>query len=79
LVSGEVPQLNGSLLHVVFEGVPLQTDVFGLSLTKAFWEYAMALWLSSQHMVIISVMGELKISPISCRGWSPSLVASAAE
>jgi hypothetical protein len=44
------------------------------SLTKAFWEYAMALWLSS-HMVVISVMGALKISPTSCRRWSPSLVA----
>jgi hypothetical protein len=32
------------------------------SLTKEFWEYAMALWLSSQ-MVVVSVMGALKISP----------------
>jgi hypothetical protein len=30
LVSGEAPQLNGSLLHVVLEEVPLQTDVFSL-------------------------------------------------
>jgi hypothetical protein len=30
LVSGEVPQLDGSLLHVVFEKVPLHTDVLGL-------------------------------------------------
>jgi hypothetical protein len=29
-VSGEVPQLDGSLLHVVLEEVPLQTDVFSL-------------------------------------------------
>jgi hypothetical protein len=33
------------------------------SLTKALWDYAMALWLSS-HMVVVSVMGALKISPI---------------
>jgi hypothetical protein len=45
-------------------------------LTKALWEYAMALWLSS-HMV--SVMGALKISLISWQRWSPSLVASTAE
>jgi hypothetical protein len=32
------------------------------SLTKAFWVYAMALWLSSQF-VVVSVMGALKISP----------------
>jgi hypothetical protein len=32
------------------------------SLTKAFWEYAMALWLSSQ-MVVVPVRGALKISP----------------
>jgi hypothetical protein len=32
------------------------------SLTKAFWEYAMALWLSSE-MVVVSVIGALKISP----------------
>jgi hypothetical protein len=62
---------------VVFEEVALQTDVLGL-LAKAFWEYAMALGLSS-HMVVISVRGELKISPMICRRWSPSLVASAAE
>jgi hypothetical protein len=30
LVSGEVPQLDGSLVHVVFKEVPLPTDVFGL-------------------------------------------------
>jgi hypothetical protein len=30
LVSGEEPQLDGSLLHVVFEEVSLQTDVLGL-------------------------------------------------
>jgi hypothetical protein len=48
------------------------------SLTKAFRDYAMALWLSSQ-MVVVSVMGALKISPVSCRKWSLSLVASAAE
>ena len=30
LVSGEVPQLDGSLLHVVLEEVPLHTDVFSL-------------------------------------------------
>jgi hypothetical protein len=38
----------------------------------------MALWLSSQ-MVVVSVMGALKSSPMSCRRWSPSLVASAAQ
>jgi hypothetical protein len=38
----------------------------------------MALWLSS-HMVVVSVMGALNISPISWRRRSPSLVASAAE
>jgi hypothetical protein len=48
------------------------------SLTKAFWEYAMALWMSSQ-IVVVSVMGALKISPLGWRRWSPSLVASAAE
>jgi hypothetical protein len=30
LVSGEIPKLDGSLLHVVLEEVPLQTDVFSL-------------------------------------------------
>ena len=30
LVSGEVSQLDGSLLHMVLEEVPFQTDVFGL-------------------------------------------------
>jgi hypothetical protein len=30
LVSGEVPQLDDSVLHVVLEQVPLYTDVFGL-------------------------------------------------
>jgi hypothetical protein len=30
MVSGGVPQLDGSVLHVVFEEVPLQTDVLGL-------------------------------------------------
>jgi hypothetical protein len=30
LVSGETPQLDGSMLHVVFEEVPLHTVVFGL-------------------------------------------------
>jgi hypothetical protein len=32
--------------------------------TKAFWEYAMALWFSAE-MVVVSVMGALKISPIN--------------
>jgi hypothetical protein len=30
LVSEEVPQLDGSLLHMVLEEVPLETDVLGL-------------------------------------------------
>jgi hypothetical protein len=38
----------------------------------------MALWLSS-HMVVVSVIGALKISPISWRRWSPSLLAPTAE
>ena len=32
LVSGEVPQLDGSLLHVVLEEVPFQTDVLDVKL-----------------------------------------------
>jgi hypothetical protein len=41
---------------VVFEEMPLQTDVLVLSMTKAFLKFAMALWLSSQ-MVVVSMMG----------------------
>jgi hypothetical protein len=35
LVSGEGPQLDDSLLHVVLEEVPLQTDVFSLLADQA--------------------------------------------
>jgi hypothetical protein len=65
LVNGEVPQLDNSLLHVVLEEVPLGSFIpvcLVFSVTKAFWEYAMALWLSS-HMVMVSVMGALKTPP----------------
>jgi hypothetical protein len=40
------------------------------SLTKALWEYAIALWLTSQ-MVDVPVWGSLKISPVSWRRWRP--------
>jgi hypothetical protein len=40
------------------------------SLTKAFWEYAMTLWLSSP-MVVVSVMGELRIFPRVVGGGVP--------
>jgi hypothetical protein len=34
----------------------------------------MALWLSSHMVVVVSVMGELKTSPMSCRRWMESLL-----
>jgi multidrug efflux pump subunit AcrB len=38
----------------------------------------MVLWLSS-HMVVVSLIGSFMISPMCCRRWMTTHVASAAE
>jgi hypothetical protein len=81
VVIGEVPQLDGSLLHVVFEEVTLHTDVFGLRANQGI------VGVRNGALVFLPDGGgfsdggveDLPLSPISCRRWSPSLVASAAE
>jgi hypothetical protein len=78
IVYNIIPQLNGSLLHVVLEEVPLQTDVFGLLVDQGIQG------LRDGALVVVpdgvvSVIGALKIFPISWWRWSPSSVALAAK
>jgi hypothetical protein len=63
---------------MVLEEVPLQTDVLGLLADQGI------LGVRDGALVVLPDgggfgEGALKISPISWRRWSPSLVASAAE
>jgi hypothetical protein len=62
LVNGKVSQLNGSLLHVVFEEVPLQTDVFSLLVDQGILGVRDGALVVLQ-MVVVSVMGALKSPP----------------
>jgi hypothetical protein len=60
------------VLHVVLEEVPLETDVLSLLVDQSNLGVRDGVWLSSP-MVVVSVIGALKIYPISWRRWSPSL------
>jgi hypothetical protein len=80
LVNGDVRQLDGSLLYVVHEEVPLHTDMFNLL------AYLGILGVRDGTLVVFPYGGGfgeggggLKISPISWRTWRPALVASAEE
>jgi hypothetical protein len=73
-----VPQLDGSLVHVVLEEVPLQTDVFSLLVDQGI------LGVRDGALVVLPYGGGfgdggVEDLPTSWRSWSPSLVASAAE